>query len=282
MLQALAAERLSVMSVERVCDILEDLLRSRSKGKAPLPDLDAVRAWVNQLFPDAESVPSTQAWEPVETDEKSFAKEFAYGNIHEGRSLAMVPGQSEQCGPQDDQTGAGRTGHFVGWRLPVGKNRTVSALGQRNVHTINAAAFQIIHLQIAAQLSGLDAHNGVGGGIKFRPAAKNLGADFVALDPLAAQSVLHNVLKETPVAQRGNKVAAAEDPLQLGADLALLRSSAVQRGNSARFRRDPFGLHGLKQSAPTSIRYAESAKSTNHRARFALPVEEADAAMGVN
>ena len=89
MLQALAAERLSVMSVERVCDILEDLLRSRSKGKAPLPDLDAVRAWVNQLFPDAESVPSTQAWEPVETDEKSFAKEFAYGNIHEGRSLAV-------------------------------------------------------------------------------------------------------------------------------------------------------------------------------------------------
>ena len=57
----------------------------------------------------------------------------------EGRSLAMVPGQSEQCGPQDDQTAAGRSGHFVGWRLPVGKNRAVSTLGQRNVHTINAA-----------------------------------------------------------------------------------------------------------------------------------------------
>ena len=89
MLQALAAERLSVMAVDRVCNILDGLLRSRTKGKAPLPDLVAVREWVDQLFPNEDSVPSTQDWKPIQSDEKKFAEECSYGNIHQGRSLAI-------------------------------------------------------------------------------------------------------------------------------------------------------------------------------------------------
>ena len=100
-------------------------------------------------------------------------------------------------------------------RVVERKNRTVSAPRHGNAQGIVLAAFQIIGLEVTAQLAGFDPHDRSRRGIETARTTEDQRADLMTPRRLAPQRALDDVLEETPIALGGDKVAARQDALQL-------------------------------------------------------------------
>ena len=103
------------------------------------------------------------------------------------------------------------------YRLPKLDVRRVAALRQIDANGVASAVGLIIFAKLVTQARGLDAHDGIDGGVKRLGTIEDFQSDVVALQPLAApgESFIDDVFKEPLPALRLQERAALEDAVQL-------------------------------------------------------------------